>query len=462
MTKSSDELLLNFNRLIYEYLVKSKYEKSAEAFKLETKMQDIRLTDTPPVLLNWYNIFIETADVRSGKSYMPETLNRIEGIMLKLENDKRRYAKMNVVANAGAGIPPQMKNMERIHKSERGGNAEYGRINNQEYVKPCGPANDRGFDNNYDYLQQVENDRIGHRSVERSVNTQPERMDYHSMQRNQYPGKALLREFRRVEMHLPYIYNTQYCNNSKILVSTCADGKVYFYNIMTNILEFSFNLVTRQIIGVKCTEIKDLICLVYELDKNTIILSKYYKGRKEDVKTIFFKEVIQGYCIGSNGLFILLENGIMISFSLSGEKIKEFDIGGNVKIIEYFFDYILLIEQGRVRLYEYLTCSEPGVLAEGNFTMVAVKDTYAFIIYPDSIHIFCPTMPYLLKKVFSTISCRDMAYINNTLAVCTGNEVYYGELIAPLIGSLNVYGINIPGFSGLLIVTAEGIITFMK
>ncbi|AFM98194.1 hypothetical protein EHEL_041460 [Encephalitozoon hellem ATCC 50504] len=79
------------NMLVYDYLSKMKYEGSAKVFFNEASLGDFKPTEGMPILAQWYAAFHDISAVRSGLSSNAQDLSRIEGIMMKLENEKRRY-----------------------------------------------------------------------------------------------------------------------------------------------------------------------------------------------------------------------------------------------------------------------------------------------------------------------------------------------------------------------------------
>ncbi|CAD25338.2 hypothetical protein [Encephalitozoon cuniculi GB-M1] len=79
------------NMLVYDYLLKMKYEGSAKIFFNEAGLENFKPGEGMPILAQWYAAFHDISAVRSGLSSNLQDLNRIEGIMMKLENEKRRY-----------------------------------------------------------------------------------------------------------------------------------------------------------------------------------------------------------------------------------------------------------------------------------------------------------------------------------------------------------------------------------
>lgn len=96
------------NMLVYDYLSKMKYEGSAKIFFSEAGLGDFKPTEGMPILAQWYAAFHDISAVRSGLSSNPQDLNRIEGIMMKLENEKRRYQHIGRVDPTSMGYGGSM------------------------------------------------------------------------------------------------------------------------------------------------------------------------------------------------------------------------------------------------------------------------------------------------------------------------------------------------------------------
>lgn len=419
----SDEILVNFNRLVYEYLLKMQYEKAAKLFKVEAQVGDVRVNDTAPVLLNWYNIFIETADVRSGKTYVPESLNRIEGIMLKLENDRQRYARMSAV------VAPQRKS-------------------------PLGQV-----PNYYDAVEKPyshERPPLPTFPVEPHCGKAP--------QQTQIPVTGL-KEYKRIDFNIPYIYTTQYCPLSRILINACADGKLYFYNLAKNIIEFSFAMKTRKTKAITFNETQDGIYLAYDIDKYSLFLFKYSEGRKNDIKTIESDQGITSYCFVNDAIAILYKNSILRIFSINGVFIRQFEVASSCYAVEGFGSNMLLIEQNRVVEFDYTAGLDVKIIIKGKTQAVHVKDGCVFAIYSDMIQVFQmfpQVQPFPICSLKSTIDCRDITFVFNTVAVCTGNDVYYSNTIFPAPNSIGVFNFSLQGISGLMTVSSDGRVTLMS
>lgn len=404
MANFTDKMILSFNRLVYEYLVKCKYEKSAMAFKMECQLDDVRMNEAPPTLLSWYSIFIETADVRSGRVYVPDGLNRIEGIMLKLENEKQRYARMSSVN------PSYWKSAGGYYEHE-------GQYSPVLCPQPPGPA-------------------------------------------AQSAAQGLLKEYKRIELNLPFIFIARFCPASKILLCCCVDGKVYFYNLSKNIIECSAPLQRRPARQLACVETHEGILFAYSVDDYTLFLCRYANGKKEDVQTIELELAMRSFCLGSS-LFVLSENSVLRIFSLSGEPLRTIKLPPAVLSIEIFSGSPLLVEATRVIEYDLSVGTEIKTLAKGKHPIVCVKDDLAFVICNDSIQAFNQKSPFPALTLKASIDCRDIAMVLGRVAVCTGNEIFYGNDVISVQNSIGVFSFSLQGASGLMIVASDGLLLLL-
>ncbi|KAG0442440.1 hypothetical protein DMUE_0269 [Dictyocoela muelleri] len=92
MNKNEDTKKM-FNMLIHEYLRKEGYQGTAKLFLAEANVEITRESQPFPLLYKWFEAFNDICMVRSGKKKNKDSLARIEGVMLKLENDKKRISR---------------------------------------------------------------------------------------------------------------------------------------------------------------------------------------------------------------------------------------------------------------------------------------------------------------------------------------------------------------------------------
>lgn len=96
--------------LIHDYLKKRNYTETANKFQKEANIPDYNPKDCIPILFEWFNAFNDIYNVRSGRVGCQENLARIENVMLKLENEKRRYRNMDSTQT----LPPKSKSIHEM------------------------------------------------------------------------------------------------------------------------------------------------------------------------------------------------------------------------------------------------------------------------------------------------------------------------------------------------------------
>ncbi|EPR78456.1 hypothetical protein SLOPH_1707 [Spraguea lophii 42_110] len=77
--------------LIHEYLTKNRYVRSADSFRMEVGITDYPDTGKSSLLEEWFNVFNELSNIRSGSLVDRGSLANLEAIMMKILNEKRRY-----------------------------------------------------------------------------------------------------------------------------------------------------------------------------------------------------------------------------------------------------------------------------------------------------------------------------------------------------------------------------------
>lgn len=101
MNKDEDKMNVKsmLNMLIHEYLKKNKFHDSANVFQNEASVPEYRESQNSSILLQWFRIFNDICLLRSGNKCGEAHLSRIESVMMKLENEKRKLGKLNEVNN---------------------------------------------------------------------------------------------------------------------------------------------------------------------------------------------------------------------------------------------------------------------------------------------------------------------------------------------------------------------------
>lgn len=451
MARLGEERLTGFNKLVYEYLVKSNFVKTAHVFMQEAQLGEIHINESPPTLLNWYSIFIETADVRSGKVYIPESLNRIEGIMLKLENDKQRFSRMGSSPYGQRRTSPRINEMQMRHP--RGASPTLGPIS------PCSPKSRSPmtpFDR-YDPRDMERNPGMERMSQMERTPPQP-----FFQQCEPLPGPTLSEE-HHCNLKLPFMITlARFCPSSRILICCCAGGSMYFYNIERAEVEYDFQTPLAAINKLQILEKDDAVFMAYSYDDFSLSLCRYSTGQKENIKLIELNVRVRAFVFGGNSLYILTENSILKLYNLYGKLLKTFEIPGEVCSIDFFGNNILMIENSRVVEFDLNLNTEIKVLSNGMHPNVVVRDNHAFIIYSDLIQIFNLFSPFPVLTINTSLICKDLTMLRNGPVLCTSNEIFYGADHWTVPGLVAAAEVKLDGAPRLLVLTAQGLLLCYK
>lgn len=404
MLSKEDNEKDSLNLLIYEYLLKNNFQKAASVFKEEADITNYSPTDSRPVLATWHSMFLETVDVRSGNKACSDSLNRIEGIMLKLENEKQRYARMR-------GLSPARPPAWRPHPSFR---------------HP--PYQSDPFT---------------------STSSSPTPLSTHT--------PPILAEFKKIDLGLCSLLLSGFCPKNNILIVYCSEMKFYFYNLATNEIEFDFSTAPRCIKTLKIREIAETIYFAYSFDDYGVTLCKYEVGKKTDIKNFVFDSAIKSFCINSDTLYALNETSVQalpflgVSTGISRQI--------HAQEIESAGTRLLLVDPGRIIEYDFRLGTEVAILARGRFPRVRIKGNDIFLLLNDAIQVIDATN----GEIFSSVKCNlpsvDVALLNNTIAVCTQGDLFYATEIIQQKNPIEMSNYCCFNTTGLLVVSSDGIVS---
>ncbi|KAI5148797.1 hypothetical protein ENBRE01_0547 [Enteropsectra breve] len=483
---SNDKRLASFNRLIYEYLIKINYTKSATIFKDEASLEDIQLTDSPPSLLNWYCTFIETAEVRSGRKYIPESLNRIEAIMLRFENEKAKFVKLGI---PGPFMPaPKHSNYERQAETrkrdrpqykdetssfaekyppspsgksdgfQRCGQGKETRQHSSVEVKspqmcpqptpPSYPGNDK----------QNEFNIFSHQNMREKGNFPECDHSFRKGEEQEYtvPKYRHLIEDSIIELQNRHIVLSYLSKKFSLLISICGDGRLYFFNLRENKNESKYDL---GFVGGSCKffEIEDLLYIAIQQSENNVVLIKYAKRRCEEIKNISGDTAIISFCFGFNSLLVLYASRMLASYYLSGDLNKTVKVSSGVLAVEFFINNVLLIEKNQVVEFDFNLNIELKIMMQGHQPRVFIKGSLAIIVFSDAIHVFDSESAHPIFSIKSTLRAKDVIFIGGKLAVIAGDELFYGSDIIHAPAAVAVSDFSITEKPNIITVCASGI-----
>lgn len=378
----------SLNLLIYEYLFKNDFHKSANTFKEECGIADYKMNEPADILSNLYNCFVETIEVRSGQRISPDCLNRIEGIMMKMENEKNRYSRLRNSNNCPS---------PRRHD-------------------PYLPLNSPMVPHNAPVLAEV----------------------------------------KRIDLGISPLCLSTFCYLNNILVAYSADSHIYFYNLATNEIEFDFSIPPRPLKIMKVKESENSIYIAYSSDDFVIKLCKYEYMKKEDLKTFEFDIPFRSFCISFDTLYVLNDQGIK-SYNFIGQVINGSKPTHAISI-ECLGNRLLLVDPTKISEFDLLSNTEVTIFARSRFPILKVKNNEAFLILNDCIQVIDSKLGGVIATVKSTLPCKDVALLSNTIAVCTVNDLFFATDIIPVKAPIEISSYSCMNAKGLLLVSAEGIV----
>ncbi|KAM0679498.1 hypothetical protein GINT2_002342 [Glugoides intestinalis] len=408
MLSKDDNEKDSLNLLIYEYLLKNNFQKTANSFKEEAGITNYSPTDSRPVLATWHSMFLETVDVRSGNKACSDSLNRIEGIMLKLENEKQRYAR---IRGLSPGRPPAW----RPHPSFR--------------------------------PPPFQSDPFS------STSSSPAPLSPHAHAH----APPILAEFKKIDLGLCSLVFSGFCSNNNILIVYCSEMKFYFYNLATNEIEFDFSTAPRCIKTLKIREVAESIYFAYSLDDYGVTLCKYEFGKKTDIKNFVFDSPIKSFCISNDTLYTLNEASVQAHMFLGGSNGISRQI--RAQEVESAGSRLLLVDPGRIIEYDFRLGTEVAILAKGRFPRVRIKGSDIFLLLNNAIQVIDATSGEMFSSVKCNLPSVDVALLNNTIAVCTQGDLFYATEIIQQKNPIEMSSYSCFNTTGLIVVSSDGIVS---
>lgn len=407
MFSREDDKKDSLNLMIYEYLLKNDFQKSASSFKEESGIPECKMADSQPMLSLWYNNFMETVEVRSGLKLSPDSLSRIEGIMLKLENEKQRYARLRSPSNR-----PQTMTRRSIDP----------RFSST-------PPNDPGM-----------------------VSSSP---------MPGYPHTAaspLLLEYKKIDLGISSMLHSNFCSLNNILIVFSKDLHFYFYNLETNEIEYDFAILQKSLKLLKVKEVQNTIYMAYSSDDYSIRLCKYENTKKSDIKVFDLESPLKSFCISHDTLYVLDSMGMIKSFTFLGVCTGAIQVGGALSI-ECTANKLLTIDAGKVAEYDLRLSAEISVIACCRYPTVKIKNDYIFLILNDSIQVVDSKIGSMISSVKCTLPNKDVAILFNTIAVCTATDLFYATDVIPVKNPIELDEYSCFNTKGLIFISSDGIVT---
>lgn len=412
--KKKDQNTLNaLNLLIYDYLVKMKLEKTAKTFACEAYIEEHKITEGPPVLSQWYIAFNEISNVRCGLSSNPGDLSRIEGIMLKLENEKKRYQQMSRMDHVSHyNIQRDPNEMYKPH----GGYyppSHYSPHNDhhQMYMDPRKQIEMRnmGMHGRMRYEDQNFNRfDLDHKTISPKMFDQSPKMYDQSPKiydRSPKIYEPPTKIYENSSEDKPFILreiSTFKLSDKKILSSVLSKEHNILFNVFENKSIGSFNCSAmknecivetngKQISSLKLKDTPDFIWIVASFDTNELMVIRYL------IKEIKFE--MAGYLRGhaeniicfdiSDSIFSLDASGYLRKWNFKGICQKEEMLSGNLQKMYLFSENCLILsDTSRTYLYDFEMNMETTEISKGILLSLKKHDSFYILIFREKVAIY--------------------------------------------------------------------------
>lgn len=395
--KKEQNILYMLNSLIYDYLVKMKYEKAAKAFSLEAMIEETKQPEGTPILAQWYLAFTEISNVRSGVSANPGDLSRIEGIMLKLENEKKRYQQMGRIDHSGYyGVPREQEAMYKNHQMYYQGHPEQ----RKPPVEMYGPIHPPVGDHPPHYIDPRKADyaRIQPRPpmrYEEPVYDQskgPIRPDPRFEKHNPISPTAyherpfVLREVSSFRIIDATVICSVLSKDHNILFSLVNTRKIFAFNCTLMKPESEFETSGKQLTDIKIRDFGDYIYIVGGFGGKELMILRYIlKEAKFDVMGFLrgHSSTIISFDI-ADYIYSMDEAFILRKWSFKGNCEREEILSGNINCIFSYSETTIILTDGlRVYLYDFEMNMEMQELYKGEVIAAKRGDDYIIFIFRD-------------------------------------------------------------------------------
>jgi hypothetical protein len=244
---------------------------------------------------------------------------------------------------------------------------------------------------------------------------------------------------------------------NNFLITFSADNRLYFYNLITNEIEYDFLVQRRSLKGFKVREVGKTIFFAYSCDDFSINLCKYEFMKKEDIKIFDFEIPIKSFCLSNDAIYVLDDNSIKM-FSFSGICVASVKIS-SISYIESFGNSILSVDSNKISEFDQRLASEPKVLTKGVYPTFRVKGEIGFITINDTIQAIEPKNMSIVNSVKCALPSKDIALLHNTIAVCTSTDLFYATDVIPIKNPIEISQFFCLNSRGMLVLSSDGIIT---
>lgn len=478
--KKESNFQTTLNMLIYDYLIKMKYESTAKMFFNEAELKDQNSYEGFPLLLQWYSIFHDISTVRSGLSSNYADLTRIEGIMLRLENEKRRYQSLGRIDPSIVG-PPMMREMDPYKQR----NAQFQpppydqRKMYEMYGQVAASAPSESMSQYYDPRKHPQ---YG------SMPAQPRYTRYEEQLPPIKSQERLPREERRYNSHVkspvlqssasddvPFILkeimvfkaNDQgatcfaVAREYKILVVASPDRTISLISLHSGKLEDKTETGGKKINKIKVKELENQIIIACGCGDNELILMRYMVKSDTQIETI---GVLRGHNFPIisfdvvDSVYTLDSSGIMKKWSLQGGFEREELLSGSIKHICWIGENnFLLADNQRVYVYDFELNIEMMEALSGQALELKRLEESFIVTFKDQVVWLNKRIQKIKSINLMNITTTSGSILDNDLIGIAQQDAWY--ISAKALNKIKLHDTNVVGIEGISIFRKPSIIS---
>lgn len=386
MNHENDDMTLDI--LIHEYLTKKRHSNAANIFRQEAKVPDYNLTHNTPLLLDWFNAFNDIYNVRSGNVKNKDSISRVEAVMLKLENEKKKYYGRKEDALSRKDMHGQEKRQDYWHSqgpndgylyNDEGNNG--GERSAYRGTKPYYEGHKGNYyseDNNYGpyYGKEQKRNERNYASGENMHKYYPHEKRGGSIEDvNSFYGKqepyyyydkpaGFLGLVTTLHVHTQRI--TAFCYSDSFFITGSTDRSISIIDIRT--MKPCIISLNKPVIDLKMHKSSDAKPEIVFVATDTEVFS-FISGSSEPLQTFTIQSSpIVGIDISDEVLTLDVE-GILRRWAFTGDFIENVSLQGIKSFICVGKGLALISDRSKVILYDYKKnelvreiISSPGVL----------------------------------------------------------------------------------------------------
>jgi hypothetical protein len=436
------------NMLIYDYLVKMKYDGTAKMFLGEAGISEFKPAEGIPLLAQWYAIFHDISTVRSGLSSSLADLSRIEGIMLRLENEKRRHQTIGrvdptVMGHRARELDPYKRNayFQPSPYDQRKAYEMYGQASPpmdpmaQFYDPRKAMVDYSSIPPQQRYSRYEEQmpatktpGRPGREAPRYAVGVKSPSKEMHSYDPlvGAEEKPFVLKEIMLLKPREHPIVCSAVAREHKLLVIASSDRTISLVNLLSGKHEAITETGGKQITKINIKEFSEQLILVCGMSTNELLLIRYtIKGdaRFEILGTLRGHVSLIVSVEVTDFIYSLDSGGIMRKWSLAGIFEREEVLGGDVVHICAIADNnFMLADKQRVYVYDFELNIEMMEVLQGQALEIKRMEDGFVVVFKDQVvwlnkrmqkaRILVPgsdrvTTAALLETDLIAVSCQD-------------------------------------------------------